>query len=333
LIISKTPYRVSLFGGGTDYPSWYKTEGGFVVNTTINKYCFITVRRLPRYFSYRHRIRYFQTEEVNDFNEIKHPVVREVCKYFNVDFGIEVVHSGDIPARSGVGSSSSFTVGMIKSIAEIQKIEMSKFELARSALHVEQTLVQEVVGSQDQIAATYGGLNGIKFGRACEAEFDVLPISTSSQLAIDLEASMLLCFTGISRNASEIAEEKVKQFGDKGSVLREIGAIARESFDILVKGTGSIEELGKLLDFQWSLKKSLAPVISNCAIDDLYLAGKKAGAVGAKLLGAGGGGFMLFLAPPRCHNRIKQALNTCLFIDAKFDSAGTAIIFDEDNDV
>ena len=333
MIISKTPYRVSLFGGGTDYPIWYKNHGGFVVSTTINKYCFIAVRRLPRYFSYKHRIRYFQTEEVNDLNEIKHPVVREVCKYFKVDFGVEIVHSGDIPARSGVGSSSSFTVGMIKSIAAIQKIEMTKYELAELALHVEQTLVEEVVGSQDQVAAAYGGLNGIEFGRTYEDEFEVLPISTGSQLAVDLEAWMLLCFTGMARNASAIAEDKVKRFGDKAADLREIEAIAREGFDILLRGSGSIEELGKLLDLQWSVKRSLAPVISNSVIDDLYLSGKKAGAVGGKLLGAGGGGFILFLAPPRYHNRIKQALNACLFLDTKFDSTGSSIIFEEDNDV
>ncbi len=333
MIISKTPYRVSLFGGGTDYPAWYRQEGGFVVSTTINKYCFITVRRLSRYFSYKHRLRYFQTEEVNCLSEIKHPVVREVCKYFDIDFGVEVVHSGDIPARSGVGSSSSFTVGMIKSLAAIKKIEMSKFELAQLALHVEQTLVGEVVGSQDQVAATYGGLNGIKFGKSGEAEFEVLQISNSSQVAIDLEKWMLLCFTGIARNASEVAEKIVRQFDDKVSELREIEAIAREGFEILLRGSGSMEQLGKLLDRQWSLKRGLTPEISNSAIDDLYLTGKKAGAIGAKLLGAGGGGFIVFLAQPAWHNRIKQALNTCLFIDVKFDSAGSAIIFDEDNDV
>ena len=325
MIISRTPFRISFFGGGTDYPIWYEKHGGTVINTTINKYCFITARYLPTFFKYKHRIRYYKHEETQNIDEIKHPSVRECAKFLNIDKGLEIVHNADLPAQSGLGSSSTFTVGLLNTLHALRNYMPTKRELALDAIHVEQNLIGESVGSQDQTAAAFGGLNRITFDS--NKNIEVEPMIIDHSRYTELQNNLMLFFTGFARNASTVAKKQIEVTPQKERELHLMKEICSEGFEQLTNSKIPLLEFGKLLNDQWEIKRSLTNKISNQAIDDIYQAGINAGASGGKLLGAGGGGFMLFYVPKENQNAVKNALKSKMFVPFRFEVTGSKIIY------
>ena len=324
IIISRTPLRISLFGGGTDYPDWYQENPGQVISVTINKYSFITVRYLPPFFEYSHRIRYFKNETVKKISDIRHPSVRETLKFLKIKKGIEIVHNADLPARSGLGSSSTFTVGLLNSLYALESYTCSKRELASKSIFIEQKLIKENVGSQDQVAAAFGGLNKITFSK--NKQFEVSPIILQKKRLKKLENNLLLFFTGFARNASEIAKYQIKSINKRHAELKQINSIADRGYQVLNSRT-NLDEIGYLLNEQWQIKKNLTKKITSDKIDKMYKAGISAGAVGGKLLGAGGGGFMLFYVPKSKQKRVIEAMRKKLFVPFNFDFTGSQIIY------
>lgn len=325
MIISRTPFRVSLFGGGTDFPAWYRERGGVVISATINKYCYLNVRYLPQFFDYKYRIRYTQQEYVGSIDEIKHPSVRECIRYVGVREGLEVQHNSDLPAMSGLGSSSAFTVGLLHALYGLKGRIAGKRQLANQAIEVEQHWIRECVGSQDQIAVAFGGVNVITFGPG--DGFDLAPLTLSPETLTAMESYLLLCFTGFQRNGPDMAADQQRNMPKNGIELEEISAIAAQAIEIFQRHPLDVTEIGRLLDAQWQLKRRLSDLIATPAIDHIYDTGMRAGAIGGKLLGAGGGGFMLFAAPPERHAAIREALKGILFVPFRFEMGGSRIIY------
>lgn len=324
MIISRTPFRISFFGGGTDYPSWYRAHGGAVLATSIDKYCYLTCRYLPPFFEHRFRIVYSKIERCHTLDEIIHPAVREVFRYLKTDRGIEVHHDGDLPARSGMGSSSAFTVGLLHALYALKGAMPSKHQLAMESIHLEQEILKETVGSQDQVSAAYGGFNHITF--LPNGEISVRPITVDRQRLLDLNAHLMLFYTGIERTASDVADSYVNNFDDKKRQMRMLKDLVEESISVLTSRQ-DLKYFGELLHEAWLAKRSLSAKVSNSEIDGLYGDAVSAGAQGGKLTGAGGGGFLLLFAPPEKHGAIKEKLNHLLHVPFKFDFAGSQIIF------
>ncbi len=324
MIISKTPFRISFFGGGTDYPVWYKENGGAVLSTTIDKYCYITVRYLPPFFKYQHRIVYSKMETVKDVNEIKHPAVRAILDFCGISKGVEIHHDGDLPARSGLGSSSSFTVGLLNSLNALKGNIVKKSQLAKDAIYTERDILKENVGSQDQVAVAFGGFNKVAFNT--DDEFRVEPITIRKERLQELSDHLMLIFTGFSRFASSLARKQIKNTSKKKKELSVMQQMVDEAIDIL-NSKDDILRFGKLLDESWKLKKSLTSKISNTEIDNIYSEALKSGATGGKLLGAGGGGFMLLFVSPERKEKVKRRLRKYLEIDFAFENDGSQIIY------
>jgi D-glycero-alpha-D-manno-heptose-7-phosphate kinase len=324
MIISRTPFRISFFGGGTDYPIWYRENGGSVLSATINKYCYVTCRYLPPFFDVKYLIRYSNREEINVIDDIKHPSVRECLKYMKMEKGIELVHTSDIPARSGIGSSSSFTVGLLNSLYSLKGVMTSKRQLAREAIHVEQNLIRENVGSQDQVAVAFGGFNKIEFGG--ENDFYVYPVTIDSRKLNILQDHLMLFFTGLPRNATEIAEEQIKRTTDRKAELKTMYEMVDHAIEILNGNTNNIDDFGRLLHESWLLKRSLTKYITTNHINEIYEEALDAGAIGGKLLGAGGGGFMLFFVSPRNQHKVREKLKGILHVPFRFEMLGSQII-------
>lgn len=322
MIITRTPFRISFFGGGTDYPKWYQEHGGVVVATTIDKYCYISCRYLPPFFDHKYRIVYSRIENVKHIDEIEHPAVQAVLRYMQCERGLEVHHDGDLPARSGLGSSSSFTVGLLNALMALQGKYISNEDLAKMAIHVEQDIIKENVGSQDQISAAYGGLNRIEFLR--DGSFRVNPIILHQERLSEFQDHLMLFFTGFSRIASEIAKSKIDNLKARTVELKQMKEIAHEAIDLL-QGTSSLEEIGKLLDQSWKYKRSLSDKVSTSDIDQIYETAIKAGATGGKLLGAGGGGFMLFFVKPELQARVREALGHLVHVPFRFENGGSRV--------
>lgn len=330
MIITKTPLRISFFGGGTDYPVWYEKNGGSVLSTTINKYSYISTRYLPQFFGYKHQIIYRLREEVKDTSQIQHPSVRECLKYLAIDKGIETVYVADLPAMSGIGSSSAFTVGFLHSLYALQGKVVDKKQLATDAIYVEQQLIKEHVGSQDQVAAAFGGLNRIDFGRA--EQFSVHPIAIKPERLKMLQDHLLIFFTGFSRRAHEIAAEQIKSTPQKYQELLRMRQMVDEAEAILLDDARPLEEFGRFLDESWKIKRGLTHLISNNQIDAIYERSMQAGAIGGKLCGAGAGGFMLFFVPLEKQEKVKEALKDLLYVPFKFENQGSQIIFNSPQD-
>jgi len=324
MIIVRTPFRISFFGGGTDYPIWYKENGGLVLSVTINKYCYISCRYLPPFFDHKYRIRYTVREETSSVDEIKHPSARECLKYLKINKGIEMVHTSDIPARSGMGSSSAFTVGLLHALHALTGKMVTKRQLAREAIMVEQDLIAENVGSQDQVAVAFGGLNSIEFGG--QSEFFVTPITIGGEKLDFLQKHMMLFFTGFSRTASDIASEQIKNTPGKRTELTNLKEIAKQAIGVLNEPNSDLCEFGELLHESWEIKRSLTNKISNNQIDEIYQTARRAGAIGGKLLGAGGGGFILLFAEPEIQPKIKEALKNYLYVPFNFESMGSQVV-------
>lgn len=325
MIISRTPFRVSFFGGGTDYKAWYREHGGAVLSVTINKYCYITCRYLPPFHEYKYLVRYFKREETQSVADIKHPAVRECLKFMNFDRGVDIVHHADLPARSGMGSSSTFTVGLLHALYALKHEMPTKRQLAINAIHVEQDAIGENVGSQDQTAAAFGGLNRIEFGGA--SEIMVKPYILAPEQFDSLQQHVMLFFTGFARTASEIAKEQITNIEQKKVDLHSMIGLVNEAEKALLDKNGGMKRFGQLLHEQWLIKRSMSSQITNSDINNIYDSGMKAGALGGKLLGAGGGGFMMFFAEPERQAAIRAALGNLLYVPVRFDHLGSQIVY------
>ncbi|MBU0778356.1 kinase [Patescibacteria group bacterium] len=325
MIISRTPFRISFFGGGTDYPVWYREHGGSVLATSINKYCYITCRYLPPFFKHKHRIVYSKMEHTKTISEIQHLSARETLNFMNIDRGVEIHHDGDLPARTGLGSSSAFTVGLLNTLYALKGKMVTMRQLALDAIHIEQDLIKENVGSQDQTSAAFGGFNKIEFGG--EQQIQVSPITINSRKLQLLQDNLMLFFTGFSRTASEIAGEQIKQTPNKKNELNQMLEMVDDAVSILNRSDSDITDFGRLLHESWLIKRSLTDKISNQHIDNIYEEAINAGALGGKLLGAGGGGFVLFFVEPEFQSKVREKLRNLLYVPFKFESLGSQIIY------
>lgn len=324
MVITRTPFRISFFGGGTDHPSWYERNGGAVISATIDKYSYITCRRISRFYDHNFHIYYSKVERVESIDEIQHPSVRECLRFLNLKEGIEVVNSGDLPARAGLGSSSAFTVGLLHALYALTGKVVSKRQLALDAIHVEQNLIKEKVGSQDQTAVAFGGFNRIDFGG--ENKITVQPIPLTRSKIDFLEKHFLLVYTGLSRDASQIEEEKLAGMPERFKEFSAISDLVEEGYKILQGEEENLSEFGRLLDESWRIKRTLSPSVSTSGIDKIYDAALSAGAWGGKLLGAGGGGFILFFVPPERQNKVMERLKNLITVPFHFENLGSQII-------
>lgn len=324
MIISRTPFRVSFFGGGTDYPAWYRSHGGAVLATTIDKYCYLTCRYLPPFFEHKIRVVYSKIENCHSVDEIAHPAVREILRYCGIDRGVEIHHDGDLPARSGMGTSSSFTVGLLHALYALKGQMPTKAQLAKESIVIEQEILEETVGSQDQVIAAHGGFNHVLFD--ANGEITVKPVTVSAGRLNELNGHLMLFYTGIRRTASDVAESYVSGLDDKDRQFRIIGELTNEGVAVLC-GKSKVSLFGELLHNAWQAKRDLSARVSNADIEAIYKEALSAGAIGGKLLGAGGGGFILFFVPPSKQARVKRRLNKLIYVPFKFESSGSQIIF------
>ncbi len=329
MIITRTPFRISFFGGGTDYPAWYREHGGAVLATSINKYCYISCRHLPPFFEHKHRIVYSSIENVQKVDEIQHPVVRAVLDSMNVEDGLEIHHDGDLPARSGLGSSSSFTVGLVHAIEGMRGKLASKEHLAGEAINIEQNVIGEHVGSQDQISAAFGGFNKIEFH--CNDTFEVQPVILSNHRRKELRDHLMLFFTGFSRIASEIAKAEIDNMKNRQRELEFMRALVDQGIALLQEQHVPIEEFGKLLHINWQYKRTLSDRVSTPEIDKIYDEAMDAGAIGGKILGAGGGGFMLIFAKPEKQAAIRERLASLVHVPFDFEDTGSRVVLYQPN--
>ncbi len=324
MIISRTPFRISFFGGGTDYPAWYRQHGGAVLAGTIDKFCYLTCRYLPPFFEHRFRIVYSKIENCQKPEEIQHPSARETLRFLKISRGIEIHHDGDLPGRSGMGSSSAFTVGLLNALYALHGRAVGKSQLATESIHIEQEILKEMVGSQDQVCAAYGGLNRINFLQ--NGGFFVQPMTLTGERVEQLNSHLMLFYTGIKRTAASVATSFVPSIAERSSLLDTMRNCVEKGCEIL-NGHGELDPFGELLHEAWQAKRSLSDKISNPQVDAAYEAARSAGALGGKLLGAGGGGFLLVFAPPSKHDGIKRQLNRLIHVPFKFEFGGSQVIF------
>ena len=327
MIISRTPYRLSLFGGGADYPSWFVSHETKLISAAMAKYCYISVKHLPPYFDYVNRVIYSKIESVPTFDEIEHPSVRACLKHLQVPNGISITHDGDLPARSGIGSSSSFTVGLINALQTYLGKPLTVHELALQAIDIEQNIIGESVGVQDQIMAAYGGIKVLELSGA---NTKIRDLRIPDSYVLDLEEHIMLGFSGISRLSEVQAKKQVDSIkeGKSTQTLEAMQQLTNEALRVFEhESSSSIRDIGLLLQEQWNYKKTLTDSVANSDINSIYDAAIQAGAYGGKLMGAGGGGFFMFLAPPDAHQKIKDALKQInVWIPFNFDYEGSKII-------
>lgn len=324
MIISRTPYRISFFGGGTDYPAWYSQHGGAVLACTIDKYAYLTCRYLPPFFEHKYRVVWSKIESCGTIDEITHPAVRGILKYLDIKRGIEVQHQGDLPARSGMGSSSSFTVGLLHALYALQGQMPGKRRLATESIHIEQHVIKENVGSQDQVSAAYGGLNHIEFLQ--NGEISIKPVTVSGDRIRELESHLMLFYTGIKRTAAVVAESYTRELEKRKRQLRILRDMVEEGISLLASGE-EISKFGRLLQESWEAKRSLSDTVSNDDVDSLYEQARAEGAIGGKLTGAGGGGFLLLFVPPSRQSAVRERFSNLLHVPFKLEFSGSQIIF------
>ena len=324
MIISKTPFRMSFFGGGTDMEDFFREHGGAVLSTTFDKYCYVNVRHLPRFFDYSTEISYSKTERVTNIDDIQHPAVREAMKMLDMH-EIRLTYEADLPARSGLGTSSSFAVGMLNAFYALKGKYVDKKRLADEAIYLERVLCAEAGGWQDQIAAAFGGLNRIEFNAD---GYEVRPIIISPERKRQLNDNLLMFFTGFTRFSSDLQKiNNISGTTDKRTKLKQIYTLVNEAEQILVNKKSDLDDFGRLLDLSWKLKKETGSSISTGSIDELYAKGICAGALGGKLLGAGGGGFLLFYVQPQKQEAVKNAMKDLMYIPFRFEDGGTRVIY------
>lgn len=324
MIISRTPFRVSFLGGGTDYPAWFREQGGAVLAATIDKFCYLTCRYLPPFFEHRFRVVYSKIENRQTIDQIEHSAVRETLRLLGFTRGVEIHHDGDLPARSGMGSSSAFTVGLLNALHALRGEAADATRLAHESIRLEQDVLQETVGCQDQLMAAHGGLNHIEFAR--NGEMHVRPLHVAPDRVQALSQHLMLFYTGILRTASDVAASYVHVLHNRRGQLEYLAQLVEEGLAILT-GEGRLDDFGKLLHAAWLAKSSLSKKVSNTAIDEIYRQALAAGAVGGKLLGAGGGGFLLLYVPLDVQPRVKQGLDGLVHVPFEFYPRGSEIIF------
>lgn len=329
MIITRTPFRISFFGGGTDFPIWYRQNRAKIINVAINKYCYVNIRKLPPFFKFKYRLRYHQTEEVENINKIKHPTVRESLKFLKYNDYFEMIHNADLPAQSGLGASSSFTVSLLNCLNALNNKYISKKKLAMQAINIEQNKVKDFVGSQDQIVASFGGFNVIDF---YGDNFKVNQLPLGYKNIKKLEESILLVFSGFSRSASNVEKNKIKKFSKNIEYLNEISKISEEAEDKLYNSKNILSDFAELLNKHWYYKKKLSENVSNSSINKLINIGLNNGAVGAKVLGAGDGGFILFLSDKKNISKLKKKFSNKLSLEIEFDSTGSQLIYFSENE-
>lgn len=330
MIICRTPFRVSFFGGGTDYPEWFAKHSGAVLASTIDKYCYLTCRFLPPFFEHRIRVVWSKIENCRDIEEVTHPAVKAVIKHLQLERCLEIHHIGDLPARSGMGSSSAFTVGLLNALHGLQGQMMTKYDLAREAIFIEQEKLKEAVGSQDQVSAAFGGLNHISF--LPNGEFSVVPVTLSKSRREELESHLMMFFTGINRTSTVVSEQVTRDLANKERELLRMRELVEEATKLLA-GPDDLTRFGELLSEGWNIKRGLAALVSNGEVDDQMRVARRAGALGGKLTGAGGGGFLLLFVPPERQGAVREALKQLLYVPIKFEFSGSQIIFaDHDAD-
>lgn len=327
MILTRTPLRISFFGGGTDYPVWFRQHGGAVLATAIDKYSYVSCRRLPPFFEHHTRVSYQRVESVRSNDAIEQPIVRSCLQYLAIDDGLEIHYDTDLPGRTGLGSSSAFTVGMLQALRAYRNRLQTREELARDAIRVEQEVLGDTVGVQDQITAAYGGFNVIEFFQ--DGGFRVQPVCAAEERLEALERCLVLCFTGVVRTASEIASHQVRDTPSRAAELRQMQAMVGEGLSILLDPREPIEQFGRLLHRAWQLKRTLTDRISTPAVDRIYDAGRDAGALGGKLLGAGGGGFVLFFVTPEVRARFDEQMRGLLQVPFRFSRQGCHVVLYE----
>ena len=322
MIITKTPFRMSFFGGGTDMESFFRDNGGAVLSTTFDKYCYVNVKHLPPFFDYSTEIMYSKTERVTDVDTIQHPAIRNAMKMLDMH-DIRLTYEADLPARSGLGTSSSFAVGMLNAFYALKGKYADKKKLADEAIYLERELCNEAGGWQDQIAASYGGFNRIDFG---PGGYEVKPVIISPDRKLQLNNNLMMFFTGFTRFSSEVQKANQADKKDKTAQLREMLSLVDDAEHVLTDKTVSLDEFGRLLDHTWKLKRQTGSAITTDSIDGLYAKGIEAGALGGKLLGAGGGGFLVFYVQPEYQESVKKAMEDLLYIPFEFENGGTRVI-------
>ena len=322
MIITKTPFRMSFFGGGTDMESFFREHGGAVLSTTFDKYCYVNVRHLPRFFDYSTELSYSKTERVTDVEQIQHSLIRNAMKMLDMH-EIRLTYEADLPARSGLGTSSSFAVGMLSAFYALKGKYADKKRLADEAIYLERVLCNESGGWQDQIAASFGGLNRINFSAD---GYEVFPVIISPERKKRLNSNLLLFFTGFTRFSSDV--QKVNRLDDRSKVaqLREMVSLVDEAEKVLTDRSADLDEFGRLLDHTWKLKRQTGAAVTTDSIDSLYSKGIRAGALGGKLLGAGGGGFLIFYVQPEYRESVMRAMSDLLNIPFRFENGGTRVI-------
>jgi D-glycero-alpha-D-manno-heptose-7-phosphate kinase len=322
MIITQTPFRMSFFGGGTDMEEYFKEYGGAVLSTTFDKYCYVNVRHLPRFFDYSSEFSYSKIERVTDVDQIQHPSIRNAMKMLDMH-EIRLTYEADLPARSGLGTSSSFAVGMLNAFYALKGRYADKKKLADEAIYLERVLCAEAGGWQDQIAAAYGGLNRINFGAD---GYEVLPVIITPERKTQLNENLMMFFTGFTRFSSEVQKANAVDRASKLAQLKEMHEMVSEAERILTDGHSDLDEFGRLLDHTWMLKKQTGHAVSTSGIDELYDKGRRAGALGGKLLGAGGGGFLVFYVPEEYREAVMEAMSGLMYIPFKFENGGTRVI-------
>lgn len=323
MIITQTPFRMSFFGGGTDMQEYFLENSGAVLSTTFDKYCYVNVRHLPRFFDYSTELSYSRTERVRDVSEIEHPAIREAMKMLDMH-ELRLTYEADLPARSGLGTSSSFAVGMLNAFHALKGQYADKRQLADEAIYLERVLCSEAGGWQDQIAAAFGGFNRIDFG---PDGYDVLPVIIYPERKKRLNSNLMMFFTGFTRFSSEV--QKANAAGsaeEKKELLKKMYSLVDDAEKVLVDKERDLDDFGRLLDITWRLKRKTGSAVSTGSIDELYEKGLKAGALGGKLLGAGGGGFLVFYVQPEKQEAVKAAMSDLMYIPFKFENGGTRVI-------
>ena len=323
MIITKTPFRMSFFGGGTDMEEYFKENEGAVLSTTFDKYCYINVRHLPRFFDYSTELSYSKTERVTDVNDIQHPAIREAMKMLDMH-EIRLTYEADLPARSGLGTSSSFAVGMLNAFYALKGKYADKKRLSDEAIYLERVLCKEVGGWQDQIAASFGGFNRINFNAD---GYEVLPVIISPERKRQLNDNLMMFFTGFTRFSSDVQmANNAKTSENKKERLKKMYELVDEAEAVLTNKERDLDDFGRLLDVTWRLKKGTGDAVSTSSIDELYEKGIKAGALGGKLLGAGGGGFLVFYVQPEKQAEVIEAMKELMYIPFSFEDGGTRVI-------
>lgn len=324
MIITRTPFRMSFFGGGTDMENYFRENGGAVLSTTFDKYCYVNVRHLPRFFDYSTELTYSKSERVNNVDDIRHPAIRNAMKMLDMH-EIRLTYEADLPARSGLGTSSSFAVGMLNAFYALKGKYADKKKLADEAIYLERVLCQEAGGWQDQIAASFGGFNRINFNAD---GYEVLPVIISPERKKQLNHNLMMFFTGFTRFSSDVQKaNSLSSPKDKNAMLKEMYALVDDAEKVLTDKKADLDDFGRLLDHTWKLKRQTGSAVSTNSIDGLYARGIEAGALGGKLLGAGGGGFLVFYVQPEYQENVRKAMGDLMYIPFEFENGGTRVIY------